>query len=68
MSAREDCRQFARECLRVAAEAKDDRQRQIFLEMADAWTAIAFENPLAVERAGWSSLSLHRGNIVRFPT
>ena len=48
---REEYRQFAQECLRFAAEAKDDSQRQIFLEMADAWTVIAFEAPLVLERA-----------------
>jgi hypothetical protein len=51
MSTREKYRQFAQECLRVAAEAKDDSQRQIFLEMADTWTVIAFEIPLVLERA-----------------
>jgi hypothetical protein len=55
MSAREDYRQFAQEfaqeCLRLAAEAKDDRERQIFLEMADAWTVIAFEAPFVIEHA-----------------
>ena len=51
MSTREQYRQFAQACLRVAAEAKDDSQRQIFLEMADAWTVIAFEIPLVLERA-----------------
>ena len=51
MSTREQYRQFAQACLRFAAEAKDDSQRQIFLEMADAWTVIAFEIPLVLERA-----------------
>ncbi len=43
MSTREDYRQFAQACLRLAAEAKDDAHRQIFLEMADAWTVVAFD-------------------------
>jgi hypothetical protein len=51
MSDRQDYRKFAQECLRLAREAKDDIQRQIFLEMADAWTVIAFETPLVLERA-----------------
>ena len=34
MFTREDHRRFAVECLRFAAEAEDDRERQIFLEMA----------------------------------
>jgi hypothetical protein len=28
---------------RFAAEAEEDRGRQIFLEMADTWTVVAFE-------------------------
>jgi hypothetical protein len=47
--AREDHRHLAVECLRFAAEAEDDRERQIFLEMADAWTVVAFEDPLVIE-------------------
>jgi hypothetical protein len=31
---------LAMECLGFAAEAEDDRERQIFLEMADAWTVV----------------------------
>jgi hypothetical protein len=49
MSTRPDYQQFAQECLRLAAEAKDDVQRQVFLEMADAWTVMAFEAPLVIE-------------------
>ena len=52
MSTREEYRQFAQECLRFAAEAKDERVRQFFLEMADAWTVAAFEAPLALAHAG----------------
>ena len=52
MTTREHYRQFASECLRLAAAAKDEIERQIFLEMADAWTAIAFEAPSVVERTG----------------
>ena len=44
MFTREDHRHFAVECLRFAAEAEDDREQQIFLEMADAWTVVAFED------------------------
>jgi hypothetical protein len=43
---REDHRHFAVECLCFAAEAENDRERQIFLEMADAWTVVAFEDLL----------------------
>jgi hypothetical protein len=47
----ENHRHFAAECLRVAAEAEDDRERQIFLEIANAWTVVAFEDPLVIEHA-----------------
>lgn len=56
MSTREHYRQFARECLRLAAEAKDDTRRKIFLEMADAWTVIAFE---VLEASRPPSLEFH---------
>jgi hypothetical protein len=47
----EDHQHFAVKCLRFAAEAEDDRERQIFLEMAGAKTVVAFEDPLVVEHA-----------------
>jgi hypothetical protein len=47
MSNKQDYQQFAHECLRFADEAKDDKRRQLLLEMADAWTIVAFE---AIER------------------
>jgi hypothetical protein len=34
-------RQYARECVRWAAEAKDQEDRETFLEMARAWTRVA---------------------------
>ena len=46
MFSREDHRHFAVERRCFAAEADDDRERQIFLEMADAWTVVAFQDPL----------------------
>ena len=51
MFTREDHRRFAVESLRFAAEAEDDRESRIFLEMADAWTVVAFEDPLVIEHA-----------------
>ena len=51
MFTREDHRHFAVACLRFAAEAKGDRERRIFLKMADAWTVVAFEDPLVIEYA-----------------
>jgi len=41
-SPRQEYRHFAGECLRFVAETKDEIKRQTFLEMADAWTAVAF--------------------------
>jgi hypothetical protein len=49
MSIRDDYRQFARECLRLADKAEDGTERQILLHMADAWTVIALEAPLLIE-------------------
>jgi hypothetical protein len=49
MGAREDYRQFACECLRLADKAKEGGERQILLEMADAWTLIALKAPLLIE-------------------
>jgi len=51
MSIREDYQQFACECLRLADKAEDDAERQIILEMADAWTLMALEAPLVSEHA-----------------
>jgi hypothetical protein len=51
MFTQEDHWHFAVECLRFAAEAEDARERQIFLEMADAWSVVAFEDPLVIEHA-----------------
>jgi hypothetical protein len=51
MFTRKDHRHFAVECRRFAVEVEDDRERQIFLEMAEAWTVVAFEDPLVIEHA-----------------
>jgi hypothetical protein len=51
MFTREVHRHFTVEWLRFAAEAEDDRERQIFLEMGGAWTVVAFEDPLVIEHA-----------------
>jgi hypothetical protein len=32
---------FAKECLRWADEARNDEQRQLFLDMAKTWTRLA---------------------------
>jgi hypothetical protein len=34
-------RKFAEECLRLAKQAKDEHQREILKEMADAWIKLA---------------------------
>jgi hypothetical protein len=34
-------RHYAHECIRWAAQAKDNDERQAFLEMADAWKKVA---------------------------
>jgi hypothetical protein len=49
MSIREDYRQFACDCLRLADKAEDRAEREILLEMADAWTVIALQAPLLIE-------------------
>jgi len=36
-----DYRQYARECIRGAAGAKTEKERETFLEMAQAWTRVA---------------------------
>jgi hypothetical protein len=38
---RKDYRQYAFDCLRLADKVKDRAEREILLEMADAWTVIA---------------------------
>ena len=53
MPSRRKYQQFACECHRFADEASDRHQREILLEMADAWTVIALEAPLPVERVGF---------------
>jgi hypothetical protein len=35
-------REYAAECLEWAATAKSDREREIFLQMANAWLGAAF--------------------------
>lgn len=34
--------QYVQECMRWAAKAQTEEERQTFLEMADAWTRVAF--------------------------
>ena len=36
-----DYQQYAQECVRSAAQAKTERERKAFLEMANAWTRVA---------------------------
>jgi len=51
MTFRAEYQQNAGECIRWAAKANTEEERQAFLEMADAWTVVAFEDPLVIERA-----------------
>jgi hypothetical protein len=53
---REDYRQYAFDCLRLADKVKDRAEREILLEMADAWTAIALQAPLLIEHTSVSPL------------
>jgi hypothetical protein len=41
MSDLNEYRQYARECVRWATEAKDQEDQETFLEMAKAWTRVA---------------------------
>ena len=41
MSTSQEYRQYAKECLRWAREAKDEQQQRQFLEMASAWIQAA---------------------------
>ncbi len=36
-----DYRQYAQECIRWAADAKSDKDRETFVEMARAWSRVA---------------------------
>ena len=56
MSIREDYRQYACDCLRLADKVKDRAEREILLEMADAWTVIALQAPLLIEHTAVSPL------------
>jgi hypothetical protein len=42
MTTANEYRQFAKECLRLADEAKTAELRQAFLDMARDWTVVAF--------------------------
>jgi hypothetical protein len=41
MTTPDECRQYADECVRWAARAKTQDERQAFLDMASAWTQAA---------------------------
>lgn len=49
-------RQYAFDCLRLADKVKDRAEREILLEMADAWTVIALQAPLLIEHTAVSPL------------
>jgi hypothetical protein len=41
MPSENEYREYAQECVQWAATAKTEKERQIFLEMANAWTRVA---------------------------
>jgi hypothetical protein len=42
MVSAKDYQRYAKECLQWAAKANTEKDRQTFLEMADAWTRVAW--------------------------
>jgi hypothetical protein len=43
ISSSKQYREFAEECLRLAAQAKEEHHRKVLKEMAEAWTTLADE-------------------------
>jgi hypothetical protein len=41
MTSAYEYREYAQECVRSAAQAKTEKERKAFLEMASAWTRVA---------------------------
>lgn len=41
MTSAYEYREYAQECVRSAAQAKTEKERKAFLEMAHAWTRVA---------------------------
>jgi hypothetical protein len=60
---RSEYQHYADECLRWAAEAKNENHRQIYLEMAKAWTLAA---KLAVQTRDASSSETTPSSVARF--
>ena len=58
MTTAKDYREFADECLGWAKTAKSDRERRIFLQMAEAWLNVAARLE-ARDRALRPTLSAH---------
>jgi hypothetical protein len=52
MTTKAEYQLYARDCLQWAARAKTEKERQAFLEMADAWTRVALvHNDVTVQFA-----------------
>jgi hypothetical protein len=53
-------RSYAAECLRWAADAGDEEDRQAFLEMAKMWTQLALHEAGPESRSGPSAAAEYR--------
>jgi len=52
MSRSDDYRRFATECLKIARTAEDEQNRALFLQMAQAWFALAQKDETKTDRNG----------------
>ena len=48
----DDYRRFAAECLKLAQSADDETRRSLFLQMAQAWLALAQREEAGADRKG----------------
>jgi hypothetical protein len=52
LSRSDDYRRFAAECLKLAQSADDETRRSLFLQMAQAWLALAQREEAGADRKG----------------
>jgi hypothetical protein len=52
MSRSDEYRRFAAECLKMARTAEDEQNRAMFLQMAQAWFALAQKDESNADRNG----------------
>jgi len=52
LSKSDNYRRFAAECLKLARSADDETRRSLFLQMAQAWLALAQKEEAAADRNG----------------